>query len=559
MHQSPLGTPPPTNTPPDAGHSLDTNSGRKNLVHGTKPCLYQPCLQPTSGEALGALVGATLTVIDNVIYTFAGFDQFTDELYHSLHQLSLTDYEWKRVVYLKGRPPDKRNDHSTSYWPQENKLVIFGGSSEEDGVYYNNVALLDLTTMTWEHPTPCGAIPQGRCRHAATIHDKYLYISGGLTAGGQLSDALHILDLASWTWMDPIDFVARSQHTLAVHDQRLFLFGGMHEDLTRSNQLSYLDLNTGATTHLILQSDVSPPLHAQRYVQVCDHRLVVLATPSMTDNEASGIWTLDLNRMQWKCHALNILAGGRQPHGDGADDPSHPGCTWHGIAMQENDRRVYLFGTPDDDEEHADQYYAQVLPLDLYEYGIIYQPPSTLSHDLSSSVSQPPSVNSLISLLSTTEEPQDRVAQVPLWLLETRWPLCLPSLQQNTLVLPYSLASIDAIVFFLYHDTLPALPVHTLASLLVMAHTYGFRRLEALCLDAAWSALQVDTVSFLYEASCIANQLCLQHHTLHFIFDHFGPVSHSTSFRQLSQPCLLGLLASMPRSASLIYEESFQP
>ncbi|KAI8061169.1 hypothetical protein BC940DRAFT_310476 [Gongronella butleri] len=569
MHMSPVATPPLPPAAVDvnvAANGLDTaaaaaaaaglaaaaTGAATTLTRTTTIRLYQPTVHSTRGEALGALVGASLTVVGDTVYTFAGFDQYTDELYHSLHRLALGgDFSWQRVVYLKGRPPGKRNDHSTTYWPAQNKLVIFGGSSEDDGVSFNNVALLDLATMTWEHPATQGKAPEPRSRHAATIHDNHLYISGGLAQDGTLLSTLHILNLTNWTWMDPIAFVARSQHVLVVHDGRLFLFGGMYEDLTRSNQLSYMDLMDGAMTHVHIQSTHAPPLHAQRFVQICGNRLVLLVTPSITDKGASGLWTLNLDRMQWRCHAQHLLGG-------------HENFTWHGFAMQEHDHLLYLFGTCDDDDELADQYYGKVLPLDLHEFGIFCPQPPTLSRDLltrvasfsasSSSSSSSPSSNSLDHhLILIPNDKDDAHVVLPQWLVLVRCPQW--SYEGLHVPMSFPAATIHAFAHYLYHDNLPlSLSVYALAPLLVLAHEQALERLQVLCLEALWPALHIDTVSLIYQAACLACVPSLQHHTLQFIFDHFGPVSHSATFRQLPPSCLLSLLSAMPRDAALIYE-----
>lgn len=82
----------------------------------------------TTGESLGSLVGASLTVVGDAMYVFGGFDQYSDEVFNALYRLVLQpdDVEgkcrWERVLYTRGKAPAKRNDHTATLWKARTSL-----------------------------------------------------------------------------------------------------------------------------------------------------------------------------------------------------------------------------------------------------------------------------------------------------------------------------------------------------------------------------------------------------------------------------------------------------
>ncbi|KAI8092919.1 uncharacterized protein BX664DRAFT_357407 [Halteromyces radiatus] len=567
-------------SPSPSVHSLRNGINREQSLlqlNGCSPVIYSPTPRTTTGESLGALVGASLTVVDNTIYTFAGFDQYTDEVYNSLHQLTFNDNQeeciWKRVVYTKGRPPAKRNDHSATLWGNNNKLVIYGGSAEEDEKYYNDIAILDLNTMTWEYPTTFGNQPEGRIRHSATIYNNKLYIAGGIispssassvssssvgasnlgqTGQQQHPDTLLILDLTTWIWQDPIPFVKRSQHITFVYNDRLYLFGGLHEDMTRSNYLSFIDIsddpfNDSTVTHIDINSPKAPSLTAQRFLQICGDKLVVIVTPSISQPSClsdviSGVWTLNLESLQWRCHQVGTSFGT---------------CHWHSFAMAEHSTQLYLFGTED---ELPDEYYSKVICLDLKELGIIPIPQPQLGTDLAQLL-QLDFIKPDFILRSSIDSEGDDIYVHKLILL-ARWHHFHNSMKaaleldgnqvMDMLTLPYSLPVLRGFVDYLYKDTLQQLPLMMICDLLMMANEYSMDRLMALCVQRLYMHMDVNSVSKVYYVARQTKQQGLQHQALQYIFEHFGAVSHSEGFRNLPRDLLLQILDEMPKNAAIV-------
>ncbi|KAF9415721.1 hypothetical protein BGZ94_010424 [Podila epigama] len=303
------------------------------------------------------------------LYVFGGFDQYTDIVNNDLYRLDIETMTWERLLYTKGEPPSKRNDHSATRWGDD-RIIIFGGSDERNH-FCNDVYILHVRTLTWEAPEVSGIIPAGRVKHAAAIVDDKLYISGGcLESEGttqEVSQELLCLDLLTWEWEEPIDFVPRYTHTLFEYRDKLFAYGGYNEDMDRTGLIAYLDLKTEQVTKINVSNDIAPNVAAQQYSQVCGHYLVVVISQGLRSELqkfTGGIWTLDLDCFMWTKHDDWKILG--EDH------------TWHYFSMERDSDQFYLIG----DVNESDEYFKQVLTVDLREYGSFQEPPVEIGNEL---------------------------------------------------------------------------------------------------------------------------------------------------------------------------------
>jgi N-acetylneuraminic acid mutarotase len=508
----------------------------------------------TTGERLASLLGASINTVGNTIYVFGGFDQYSDEIFNKLYKLDYQDScQWTQVIYTKGEPPAKRNDHSATLW-NGNKLVIFGGNSEED-VYFNDIFVLDLISMTWSQPDVHGFIPEGRIRHSATIYENKLYVAGGIRVdpSDTFANTLLTLNLDTWEWEQPVPFIRRAQHMSFIYNSRLYLFGGLREDMSRSNHLAFIDLNDKENvTELDISSPSAPPLTGQRFAQICGDQLIVLVTlpfrEGLVEAPATGLWTLDLPSMQWQCKE----SGTR-----------YETCNWHCFSMAEHDTSLYLFGTT---EENLFEYYSMVLKVELEELGIVPVPPPQLGTDLiglllNQQVQQKHGTD--FTICSSTE-PQAPPIHVHRLVLLARWPHFVHLIESgmtesinNTLVMSEPISTLECFVRYLYTDTLedPSFTTELIADLMVMAHIYLLPRLLALCVRHLFNKMDIATASKIYHAASLSEQRGLQQASLHYIFQHFGAISHTHGFRQLPQHILFKIWDDMPTNAVIVNQQ----
>lgn len=88
-----------------------------------------------------------------------------------------------------------------------------------------------------------GAVPKGRARHAAVLHDDKLFIIGGITGhNNYVLDDICYLDLKTFTWSRAWRFVGRFDHQAFIWGDRMWVFGGMSEDAEKVNDVYWLDL-----------------------------------------------------------------------------------------------------------------------------------------------------------------------------------------------------------------------------------------------------------------------------------------------------------------------------
>lgn len=532
------------NSPRTNGNT--SSRDRTPSSNGLPVLQYSKALR-TTGERLASLVGASLTTVGETIYVFGGFDQYTDEIYNKLYKLDYNaSCQWTQVIYTKGEPPAKRNDHSATLWNGD-KLVIFGGNSEED-IHFNDVAVLDLSKMTWWHPEPNGFIPEGRIRHSASIYQNKLYIAGGMniTPSASFADTILVLDLISWEWEQPIPFISRAQHTSFIYNSRLYIFGGLREDMSRSNHLAFIDLNrTDNITQLDISSPSAPSLFGQRFSQICGDQLVVLVTlpfrEAMMEAPLTGLWSLDLPSMQWQCKE----AGTR-----------YETCSWHSFSMTENDTCFYLFGT---NEDEPDEFYAMVLRVELEELGIVAIPPPQLGTDLIALLLKRQQGTDFA--IKSSIEPDALPIYVHRLVLLARWPHFVHLVESgmaesisNTITIAEPITTLKSFIRYLYTDTLddPSFTIELIADLMVMAHIYLLPRLSALCVRRLFNALTTESASKIYHSASLSEQRGLQQASLHYIFQYFGAISHTVGFRQLPRHILFQIWDDMPSNAAIV-------
>ncbi|KAI9276123.1 hypothetical protein BY458DRAFT_506448 [Sporodiniella umbellata] len=504
----------------------------------------------TTGEKLASLVGASLTTVGDSIYVFGGFDQYSDDIFNKLYKLEYKDTHWKQVIYTKGEPPKKRHDHSATLWNQD-KLIIFGGCSEESK-FFNDIVILDLNTLTWHHPKTCGLIPEGRVRHSATVFEDRLYIAGGIHTGHTtpFTDSLLVLNLQTWEWETPLAFSRRAQHMSFVYNKKLFVYGGLREDMSRSNGLTFIDLcRPESVTQLDINSSESPSLlFGQRFAQICGNQLVVLVTvpfrEAVTDAPTTGLWTLDLTCMQWRCREL----GSR-----------YETCSWHCFSMNENDRYFYLLGT---NEEEPEEFYSMVLRVDLEETGVVSVQSPQLGRDLLKLLEEEKKDLETNFTICSSLEPEKGGISVHRLILMARWPYFvnmwdsgMVETVENQIAISESISTIKGFVKYLYSDTVEEkdnFSTELVSNLLVMAHIYMVPRLSTLCVKRLFDEIDIETASKIYHSASLSEQKGLQQASLHYIFQHFGAISHTAGFRQLPRPILFQIWDYMPENASIV-------
>lgn len=124
-----------------------------------------------------------------------------------------------------------RAGHTATLLPGR-KLLVFGGQNKSGPL--GDLALLDMTNMTWYRPKPSGNPPSKRSGHTANYKDGQVFIYGGWD-GIRQRDDLHVLSVSGdpmteWRWetvrVAGSRIGGRVGHTATFVGPRLFIFGG---------------------------------------------------------------------------------------------------------------------------------------------------------------------------------------------------------------------------------------------------------------------------------------------------------------------------------------------
>ncbi|CAG8590646.1 17244_t:CDS:1 [Funneliformis caledonium] len=506
-----------------------------------------------TGVSLSCLVNASVTVVPNYndnkppnyVYVFGGFNLYTDEVYNDLYRLNVSEMKWEDVIYLKGVRPSKRTNHSASLWNQD-KIIIFGGTDEQDQ-NCNDIVILDLKTMTWERPEVNGYIPLGRAKHSANIHNDKLYIVGGYYISEEeensVSSDVNCLNLQTWTWEDPITLIPRHSHVSFIYQNRLHVYGGYNEEMDREKSLVILDLQTQQVSKIEITSDSGPEMNGQHFAQLYWNRLVVVVTQSLkveAQEGSIGVWALDLNSFQWH----QFEDGDRFVQGN-----------WHYFAMAENCPRFFLFGI---DEKESDEYFSNVLSVDLQEYGISRIPPPTIGWDFAQLLND---VNTSDFTIKSNEE-DSPVIHVHRIILLARWPHFgnminsgMTESFNSTLTIPEPYDIVQAFISYLYTDIIEGqLLIDTVADLMVLGNMYLIPRLTSLCCARLQENISIENVAKIYQSASVAGAHPLKKRSMRFINTNFGPVSKTQGFRTLPKEILFDFLDSLPEKAKISVE-----
>ncbi|KAG2198460.1 hypothetical protein INT47_004447 [Mucor saturninus] len=164
-------------------------------------------IHSTTEEVPPALVGASVNVIDDKVYVFAGRLASSRKMTNYLYILDLHTLIWTRHIPPPDseKPPMARYFHSTSVYKKQ--LIIFGGMGysrlTNDGLcVLDDITVLDVETMCWITPNiqPSLYSPQSRYAHLSSVTEDKLIVMGGQDLDNNYLDEMNVLNLKTWDW-----------------------------------------------------------------------------------------------------------------------------------------------------------------------------------------------------------------------------------------------------------------------------------------------------------------------------------------------------------------------
>jgi len=167
--------------------------------------------------------------VDGIFYMFGGYDGISQRF-----ELSCFD-PVKRLWWVpevRGAAPLSRSNHASTV--HDKKMYIFGGLLQQDLelVDSNDLHILDTVTMTWQTPKMHGDVPEPRCGHKMVTIDDKIYLFGGGNGDNWLNkfNDIHVLDPKTlhWTRLDTTGVEVDATTFASVWNigRFLFVFGG---------------------------------------------------------------------------------------------------------------------------------------------------------------------------------------------------------------------------------------------------------------------------------------------------------------------------------------------
>ncbi|KAL2490548.1 Acyl-CoA-binding domain-containing protein 4 [Abeliophyllum distichum] len=232
---------------------------------------------PVSGTRPKARYEHGAALIDDKMYIFGG--NHNGHYLNDLQVLDLRSWTWAKVDVQLGNdgPITPCAGHSLIPWGG-NKLLSIAGHAKNPPETLQ-VKEFDLKTRTWSTLKTRGKPPVSRGGQSVTLVGSALILFGGQDAKRSLLNDLHILDLATMTWveMDTLGVPpsARSDHAAAVHAERYLLIFGGGSHATCFNDLHVFDVQTMEWSRPIQQGEIPSPRAGHASVTIGENWFIV--------------------------------------------------------------------------------------------------------------------------------------------------------------------------------------------------------------------------------------------------------------------------------------------
>ncbi|KAI9313728.1 hypothetical protein BX666DRAFT_1972918 [Dichotomocladium elegans] len=382
----------------------------------------------TTGQVPPPLVGASVSVIGNRVFVFAGRLVASRQMTNYLYVLDLRSLEWTRHIPPpdSAKPPRPRYFHSANVY--KNSIIVFGGMgysrvSNDKLNVLDDVAVFDIETMSWIRPSvePSLFAPRPRYAHLATVTDGRLVIMGGQNMENVYLEEINVLDLSTWEWVHarsfeshvgtyrsvavtgppagartpgppggnnadaltagnsgsvdpapPVPVGTNTTGTGASEPSPIYLYSNYNfADVHRELHIIHSPLNSAASSEdctSYLTGSAMPPGLRFPTGHTLGHHLVVCGTYLSSSVQSFTIWALDLGTLAWS----RIETG-----------PVFGQGSWNYGMLYAEKNCCLVFGHRDrnliEDYNHRQVNFNHVALVDLEAFGVYKLPEQTCS------------------------------------------------------------------------------------------------------------------------------------------------------------------------------------
>ncbi|KAI8365372.1 uncharacterized protein BYT42DRAFT_505692 [Radiomyces spectabilis] len=497
----------------------------------------------TMGEVPPPLVGASVTVVDDLVFVFAGRLVSSRKMTNHIYVLDLKTLTWTRHIPSpdSDKPPKPRYFHSASVYKK--KIIIFGGMGysriSADGLcVLDDVAVFDVETMCWKSCTirPSLFAPRPRYAHLSAVSEDRLIIVGGQDMNNGYLGEINVLHLETWDWIQvkSLDKHIGAYRSIAIttppgihlslpmknktprEETLIYLYTNYNfADVKRELQLIYSPGSTSSTIEecsSLMDGSVMPPGLRFPTGYVLGNHLIVAGTYLSPQVQSYTVWSLNLSTLVW----ARVETG-----------PVFNSGSWNKAVLHEETNRLIVFGHRGsnllDDYNHRQVNFNHLVTVDMEAFGIYRLPKttcSTLAQEMGLRLLNEPAVSDVHII---TREKQ--VIPVNSAVVSQRWPyfasLLKESQQMETantpqkrfIAFPYPYPVIVALLQFLYTDNLltaQQYQPHILSQLLLFSDMYDLPRLREVATHALHQMLNMSTAPLIFETAALAHQMSLQ-------------------------------------------------
>lgn len=242
--------------------------------------------------------------------------------------------EWTDLAPAEG--PSARLSHGMAYDSESDRIIIFGGESEIQGVRNNETWAYDFDANTWTNMNPTPG-PSRRYAHAMAYDSESdrVVLFGGIP--GSAETWVYDFNSNTWTNMGPAIQPTAWGFVEMAYDagsDRIVLFGGAaaatrfpSQSAIRDETWAY-DFNSNTWTNMN-PSAAPSPRSSQGMAYVAQSDRILLFGGQDTAEIIGGTWAYDLNSNTWTEMSPRVTPSPR---------------TASGMAYDAGTDRVVLFG-----------------------------------------------------------------------------------------------------------------------------------------------------------------------------------------------------------------------
>lgn len=191
---------------------------------------FHPSSTPPKARAGHRMVAVSPYGQHPALYMFGGQGK---RLFNDLWRFTPSTMTWAQLS-PKGDIPLPRHGHSL-VWDGADTLLCFGGSTGASTD--NTLYAYSISRNAWSVAQSYGTIPSSRLQHTAVlVGQDCMLVYGGCSSQGLFFNDVYVLDVHTYVWSKPellnSSPPARYHHTCCVLDSKLVVYGGINSKQT---------------------------------------------------------------------------------------------------------------------------------------------------------------------------------------------------------------------------------------------------------------------------------------------------------------------------------------